>query len=94
MRVVGYRCEKRIKRSRSRFDSVRRARYRVKPLQMASLSWRHHSLVRAVVPQVPDLICAYGRDGARTRSAHPLQLHLALGSKSTGRNWTSAAVLT
>src|SRR5215831_7498294 len=62
-------------------DRVRRARHRVESLQMASLSWRYHSLVRAVVPEVSDLIGAHGRDGSRTWSAYPLQLHLALGPK-------------
>ena len=56
---------------------MRRARHRDESFQMASLSWRYHSLVRAVVPEVSDLICAYGRDGARTWPAHPPQLHLA-----------------
>jgi hypothetical protein len=37
---------------------VRRVRHRAKSLQMASLSWRYHSLVRAVVPEVSQLICA------------------------------------
>jgi hypothetical protein len=44
---------------------VRRARHRVESLQMASLSWRYHSLVCAVVPEVSDFLCAHGRDGAR-----------------------------
>jgi len=35
--------------------------------------------VCAVAPEVSNLICAHGKDGARTWSAHPLQLHLALG---------------
>ena len=42
---------------------MRRARNRVEPFQMASLSWRYHSLVRAVVPEVSDLLRAHGRDG-------------------------------
>ena len=58
---------------------MRRAPDRVESFQMASLSWRYHSLVRAVVSEVSDLIFTYGRDGAGTWSAHPLQLHLALG---------------
>ena len=58
---------------------VRRARHRVESFQVASLSWRYYSLVRSVVPEVSDFLCAHGRDGARTWSAHPLQLHLALG---------------
>src|SRR5215467_1575794 len=45
---------------------------------MAPLSWRHYSVVRAVVPEVPDLVCAHGRDGARTWPVHPSQLCLAL----------------
>src|SRR5215472_14527367 len=65
--------------SESGSDRVRRARHHVDSFQMASLSWRYHSLVRAVVPEVSDLICAHGRNGTRTWSAHPLQLHLALG---------------
>src|SRR5215472_18529196 len=83
IQVLGYRCEKRI-----RIDRVRCARHRVGSFQMASLPWRYHSLVRAVVPKVSDLICAYGRDGARTWSAHSLQLYLALGPNlraGTGR---------
>jgi hypothetical protein len=32
-----------------------------------------------VVPEVCDLICPPGRDGARAWSAHPLELHLVLG---------------
>src|SRR6516162_8459523 len=68
-----------VAKSGSGSDSVRRARHRVESLQMASLSWRYHSLVRAVVPEVSDLLCAHGRDGARAWSADPLQLHLALG---------------
>src|SRR5262249_26266058 len=58
---------------------VRRARDRVESLQMAPLSWRYYSLVRAMVPEVSDFLCAHGRDGTRTWSAHSLQLHLALG---------------
>jgi hypothetical protein len=61
-----------VARSESGSDRVRRARHRVESVQMASLSWRHYSLVRAVVPPVPDLICAHGRDGARTWSADSL----------------------
>src|SRR5215470_11372282 len=68
-----------VAKSGSGSDKVRRARHGVESLQMASLPRRYHSLVRAVVPTVPDLLCAHGRDGARTWSAHPLQLHLALG---------------
>jgi hypothetical protein len=68
-----------VAKSGSGSDRVRRARHRDESFQMASLSWRYHSLVRAVVPEVSDLICAYGRDGAGTWSAHPPQLHLALG---------------
>ena len=33
---------------------------------MASLSWRYHSLVRAVVLAVSALLSPHGRDGART----------------------------
>src|SRR6516165_5540830 len=69
-----------VAKSGSGSDSVRRARHRVESLPMASLPWRYHSLVCAVVPEVSDLIGAHGRDGARTWSAHALQLHLALGS--------------
>jgi hypothetical protein len=68
-----------VAKSESRSDRVRRARDRIESFQMASLSRRYHPLVRAVVPEVSDLICAYGRDGARTWSTHPLQLRLALG---------------
>src|SRR6516165_6717187 len=68
-----------VAKSESESDRVRRVRHPVESLQMASLSWRCHSLVRAVVPEVSDLLCAHGRDGARTWSAHPLQLYLALG---------------
>jgi hypothetical protein len=68
-----------VAKSGSGSDRVRRARNRVESFQMASLSWRYHSLVRAVVPEVSDLLCAHGRDGAGTWSAHLLQLHLALG---------------
>ena len=57
---------------------MRRALHPVESLQMASLFWRYHSLVRAVVLEISDLICAHGRDGARTWSVHPLQLYLAL----------------
>jgi hypothetical protein len=52
---LGYRCEK----WPSGFDRLKRARDRVESLQMASLSWRHDPLVRAVVPAVPDLVCTY-----------------------------------
>ena len=58
---------------------MRRARHRVESLQMAPISWRDHSLVRALVPEVSDLICSQGRDGTGRWSVHPLQLHLALG---------------
>ena len=68
-----------VAKSASGSDRVRRARHRDESFQMAPLSWRYHSLVRAVVPEVSDLICAYGLDGARTWPAHPPQLHLALG---------------
>src|SRR5262247_1902435 len=74
-----------VAKSESGSDRVRRARHRVEPLQMAPLSWRYHSLVRAVVPEVSSLLCAHGRDGARTWSAHPLQLHLALGPNLRAR---------
>jgi hypothetical protein len=39
-------------------DKVSRACNRVQSLQMASLSWGHHPLVCAVVPEIPDLVCA------------------------------------
>src|SRR5215471_10035520 len=68
-----------VAKSGSVSDRVRRARLRFESLQMASLSWRYHTLVRTVVPAVSDLICAHGRNGTRTWSAHQLQLHLALG---------------
>jgi hypothetical protein len=68
-----------VAKSGSGSDRVRRVHHRDESLQMASLPWRCHSLVCAVVLEVSDLICAHGRDGARTWSAHPLQLHLALG---------------
>jgi hypothetical protein len=55
-----------VAKSGSGSDRVSRARHRVESLQMALLSWRYHSLVCAVVPEVSDLICAHGRDGART----------------------------
>jgi hypothetical protein len=57
-----------LRKSGSPSDRVRRAHHRVQSLQMASLSWRYYSLVRAVVPEVSDLLCAHGRDGARTWS--------------------------
>ena len=44
----------------SESDRVRRADYCVESLPMASLSWRHHPLVRAVVLEVPDLVCPHG----------------------------------
>src|SRR5215470_9527492 len=68
-----------VAKSESGSDRVRRARHRVESLQMASLSRRRHSLVRPVVPEVSDLICPHGRDGARTWFANSPQLHLALG---------------
>src|SRR5262249_58313382 len=68
-----------VRKGGSASGRLRRAYHCVESLQMASLSWRYHSLVCAVVPEISDLICAHGRDGARTRSAHPLQLHLAMG---------------
>ena len=55
-------------------DRVRRAPDRVESFQMAPLSWLHHSLVRAVVSEVSDLICAYGRDGARARADTALEI--------------------
>ena len=70
---------------------VRRARHRVESFQMASLSWRYYSLVRSVVPEVSDFLCAHGRDGARTWSAHPLQLHLALGRLKPQRMFFSSS---
>ncbi len=46
---------------------------------MASLSWRHYPLVRALVLEVPNLVCPHGRDGAGAWPVHPSQLYLALG---------------
>jgi uncharacterized protein (TIGR02246 family) len=44
----------------SESDRVRRTDYSIESLQMASLSWRHHPLVRAVVLEVPDLVYPHG----------------------------------
>jgi len=85
-----YRCEN----AESGSDRVRRARHSVKSLQMAPLSWRHYPVVRAVVPEVPDLVCAHGRDGARTWPVHLIPAVSGAGSKSMARNWISAAALT
>src|SRR5262245_61959857 len=74
-----------VAKSGSGSDRVRSADHRVKSLQMAPLSRRYHSLVCAMVPKVSDLIRAHGRDGDRTWSAYPFQLHLALGPSLRAR---------
>ena len=50
-------------------DRVRRARHLVESLQMASL--RSHCLVCALVPEVPDLVCAPRRSQPHTVSCSP-----------------------
>jgi predicted amidohydrolase len=47
------------KKAESGSDKVRRAHHRIESLQVAPLSWRDYSLVRTVVPEVSDLICAH-----------------------------------
>src|SRR5215469_11744891 len=82
MALVGYEQEKRYrcKIGRRNLIGLRRADYCVGSLQMASLSWRHHPLVRAVVLEVPDLVCPHGGDGAGAWPVHPSQLYLAVGA--------------
>ena len=55
----------------SESDKVRRADYCVESLPMASLSWRHHPLVRAVVLEVPDLVCPHEMALERGLFIHP-----------------------
>jgi putative transposase len=55
------------KKREPRSDRLRRADQRLESLQMASLSWRYHSLVRPVVSAVPHLVCPHGRNGLGTR---------------------------
>src|SRR5215472_14035575 len=50
-----------VAKSGSGSGRVRRAHHRVQSLQVASLSWRYHSLVRAVVPEVSDLLPTWPR---------------------------------
>ena len=56
-----------------------RAHYRFESIQMATLSWRHSHVVRAVVSTVSDFGGANGGNNGGKRVAYQLQLHLAMG---------------
>src|SRR5262249_51987259 len=75
-REFGFRCEilgeraARVNVAHNAFGSI----------QMAPLSWRRNSVVRAMVSSVSDFVCAPGRNGCRAGIGNYGQLHLAMGS--------------